>query len=193
MTLKFDGWPRKIIGCLFYTTSSFVHHFKSIGEFKLELQSGNAQFGSNLSTFLSCVTFKFDGWPKKKKKNGARLLCYFKLCASFQTRQWVTVRKPSILVKLSNSFFPRDLDIWWMTLKKNRASISYYIKLMHHFKAMGKFKLELQSGNPQFGSKLAIFLSHVILKFDGCQKDWTIHRAAKNKTYAPIILMLYSS
>ena len=29
---------------LFYTTSSFVHHFKSIGEFKLELQSGNAQF-----------------------------------------------------------------------------------------------------------------------------------------------------
>ena len=45
VTLKFDGWPWKTIGHLFYTTSSFVHHFKSIGEFKLELQSGNAQFG----------------------------------------------------------------------------------------------------------------------------------------------------
>ena len=42
VTLKFDGWPWKTIGHLFYTTPSFVHHFKSIGEFKLELQSGNA-------------------------------------------------------------------------------------------------------------------------------------------------------
>ena len=33
VTLKFDVWPRKIIGHLFYTTSSFVYHFKSIGEF----------------------------------------------------------------------------------------------------------------------------------------------------------------
>ena len=44
VTMKFDGWPRKTIGH-FYTTSSFVHHFKSIGEFKLDLQSRNAQFG----------------------------------------------------------------------------------------------------------------------------------------------------
>ena len=35
----------KIIGHLFSATSSFVHHFVAIGEFKLELQSGNAQFG----------------------------------------------------------------------------------------------------------------------------------------------------
>ena len=46
VALKFNGWPRKIIGHLFYTTSGFVHHFKSINEFKLEFQSGNAQFGS---------------------------------------------------------------------------------------------------------------------------------------------------
>ena len=48
VTVKFDGWPRKTIGHFFYTTSSFVHHFKSIGEFKLDLQSRNAQFGSKL-------------------------------------------------------------------------------------------------------------------------------------------------
>ena len=44
VTLKFDGWPPKIIGHLFYTTSSFV-------EFKLELQSRNIQFGSKSAIF----------------------------------------------------------------------------------------------------------------------------------------------
>ena len=42
VTLKFDEWPWKTIGRLFYTTSSFVQHFKTIGIFKLELQSGSA-------------------------------------------------------------------------------------------------------------------------------------------------------
>ena len=51
VTLKFDGWPWKTIGHLFYTTSSFVHHFKFISEFKLKLQSRNAQFGSKLAIF----------------------------------------------------------------------------------------------------------------------------------------------
>ena len=50
-TLKFDGWPWKTIGHLFYATSSFVHHFVAIGEFKLELQSGNAKSGSNSMIF----------------------------------------------------------------------------------------------------------------------------------------------
>ena len=51
VTLKFDGWPRKTILHLFYATLSFVHHFKAIGEFKLELQSGNAQFRSKSAIF----------------------------------------------------------------------------------------------------------------------------------------------
>ena len=51
VTLKFDGWPWKTIGHLFYATSSFVQHFVAIGEFKLELQSGNAQSGSNSMIF----------------------------------------------------------------------------------------------------------------------------------------------
>ena len=51
VTLKFDGWPWKTIGHLFNATSSFVHHFLAIGEFKLELQSGNAQSGSNSTIF----------------------------------------------------------------------------------------------------------------------------------------------
>ena len=51
VTLQFDVWPWKTIGHLFYATSSFMHHFVAIGEFKLELQSGNAQFGSKSTIF----------------------------------------------------------------------------------------------------------------------------------------------
>ena len=51
VTLQFDIWPWKTIGHLFYATSSFVHHFVAICDFKLELQSGNAQFGSNSMMF----------------------------------------------------------------------------------------------------------------------------------------------
>ena len=51
VTLKFDGWPWKTIGLLFFATSSFVQHFVAIGEFKLEIESGNSQSGSNSTLF----------------------------------------------------------------------------------------------------------------------------------------------
>ena len=102
---KFDEWPRKTMGHLFHTTSSFVHHFKSICAFKLDLQFGNAQFGSKLPIFLSHVTLKFDGRP------------------------WKTIGH---LFYAASSF-------------------------VHHFIAITEFKLELQSGNGQYGSKSAIF------------------------------------
>ena len=105
-------WPWKLtndlkknVGHLFYTRSSFVHHFKSIGEVKLELQYGNAQFGSKLAIFLSRVTLKFDGWP-------------------------------------------------WKTIGHLFYTILSFVQ---HLKAIGIFKLQLQSGNAQFRSKLAIF------------------------------------
>ena len=65
VTLKFDGWPWKTIGHLFYVTSSFVHHFTTISQFKLELQSGNAQFWPKSTIFFSRVSLKFNGWHSK--------------------------------------------------------------------------------------------------------------------------------
>ena len=56
VTLQIDVWPWKTIGHLFYATSSFVHHFVAICNFKLELQYGNAQFGSNSTIFRAA-------WP----------------------------------------------------------------------------------------------------------------------------------
>ena len=71
----------KTIGHLFYATSSFVHHFIPIGEFKLENN-------------------------RDLKNNRASFLCYFKLCASFHTHWWiqigVTVQKTPILVKFDD-------------------------------------------------------------------------------------------
>ena len=82
----------------------FVHDFKSISEFKLELQSGNAQFGSKSTIFFSRVTLQLDGWP-------------------------------------------------WKTIGHLFNAISSFV---HHIVAIGVFKLELESGNGQFGSKSTI-------------------------------------
>ena len=65
VTLKFDRWPWKTIGHLSYAASSFVYYFIAIGVFKLELQSGNAQFGPKSVIFCPPVSLKFEGWPWK--------------------------------------------------------------------------------------------------------------------------------
>ena len=53
VTLKFDGWHWKTIRHIFCAASSFVHLFRSLSELQLELQSGNAQFGSTSMIFLA--------------------------------------------------------------------------------------------------------------------------------------------
>ena len=96
VTLQFDVWPWKTIGHLFYATSSVMHHFVGIGIFKLELQSGNAQSGSNSTICFSRVTLR-EIWRTTLKNNRAPLLSNIKLCASFHRHVWtqteVTARK----------------------------------------------------------------------------------------------------
>ena len=104
-TLKFDGWPWKTIGHLFYTTLSFVQHFKAIGIFKLELQSRNAQLGSKLAIFPRDL----ENWGMTLKTIGHLSYAASSFVASFHNHWWiqtgVTVRKHPIWVKISN-FFP---------------------------------------------------------------------------------------
>ena len=97
VTLKFYGWPWETIGHLFYTTLSFVHHFKAMGEFKPDYSSGqNQQF---------FVLRDLQIWRMTLKNNRAPLLSCFKFCASFHSHQWiqtrVTVRKRPIWVKIN--------------------------------------------------------------------------------------------
>ena len=134
VTLKLDGWPWKTIGHLFYTSSTFVHHFKAIGEFKLDFQSGNAEFGSKSAIF---VPSDLEIWWRTLKNNRAPLLHHIKLCASFQSHRWiktwVTIQKGSIRVKIGNFFVLCDLEIWCMTLKKNRAPLLCWFKICASF------------------------------------------------------------
>ena len=95
------------------------------------------------------------------KNNRAPLLCYIKLCAPFQSHQWiqtgVAVRKRSIRVKIGDFLFRVTLkfDGWpWKTIGHPFYVASSFV---HHFIAIGEMKLKLQSGNAQFRSKLVIF------------------------------------
>ena len=164
MTLKFDVWPWKTIGHLYYATSRSMHHFVAISEFKLELQSGNAQFGSKSMIFLAVWPCNLTDDLEKHmtfQNNRAPLLCYFKLCASFRSHWWIqtsiTVRKRPIWVKFDDfkSRATLKFDGW---LCKTIGHLFYATSsFLHHFVAIGEFKLELQSGNAQSGSNLTIF------------------------------------
>ena len=101
--------------------------------------------------FSARVTLKFDGWP----------LYYVKLFVSFQIHQWiqigVTVRKLSIRVEIGD-ILPRvtlKFDGWpWKIIGHVFYTTPSFV---HHFKSIGEVKLELQSRNAKFGSKLVIF------------------------------------
>ena len=76
----------KNIKAPFFATSSFVYHFIAIGQFKLELQSGNAQFGTKSTIFVPC---DLEIWQMTLKNYKAPLLYNFKLCASFHSHLWI--------------------------------------------------------------------------------------------------------
>ena len=160
MTLKFDGSPWKTIGHLYYTTSSFVQHFKTIGKFKLELQSETLNSGRNWRFF---VLRDLENWWMTLKNNRAPLLCCFKLSASFQihrwSQTWVTVRKRSSRVKIDDflSCMTLKFDGWpWKKIGLLFYTTSNFVQ---HFETIGIFKLKLPSGNAQFWSKFKLFES----------------------------------
>ena len=112
------------------------------------------------------------------KHNRAPHLCYIKLWPLFQSNQWiqtgVTVRKCSIWVQNWQFFVPCDLEIHRMTLKTIGHLFCITSSFVHHFVAISQFKLELQSGHAQFGSKSAIFF--VLYNFEIWWKTLKNHR-----------------
>ena len=208
MTLKFDGWPSKTIGHLFYVTSSLAHHFIAIGEFKLELESGNAQSGSNSTLFRAVWPWNLTNVLGKQQgicPKHHQAICI--ISSPYVNSNWSyspeTVKLGvdlcdldlwpltlnfcmDIILVIGNNSWKFHDDTMMRTLSKRchrrtdrqtdrqteiailKAAWSqlktighlFYITLsfVHHFKAMGEFKLGLQSRNAQFGSKLAIFV-----------------------------------
>ena len=196
MTLKFDRWPWKTIGHLSQYTSSFVHRLIAIGEFKLGLQSENAQFGPKSAFFCPVWPWNLadDLWYGKSegfyscdrpsnpkldsncrfvspcdleilwmtsKNNMTHLLYNIKLCTSFQihrwSQTWVTVRKRSIRVEIDGNLSRVTLKLDGWSWKTKGHPFYTTLSFVHHFKSIGEVKLELQSGNTQFGSKSTLF------------------------------------
>ena len=139
VTLKFDRWPSKTIEHLFYATSSFVHHFIAIDEFKLELKSGNAQFGSNSTIFTAVWPWNLTYDLEQGKSEG------------FESCDRPIVRKHPIWVKIGDvlSRVTLKFDGWrWKTIGHLSFAVTNFVQ---HFIAIREFKLELLSGNAQFG------------------------------------------
>ena len=122
VTCKFDGWLWKIVGHLFYTTSSLVHHFKAIGEFKLDLQSRKDQFGSKSVILLSYVTLKFDRWPWKA-------IGHLFYAASSFVHHFIAIYEFEMELQSWNTQFGSKSAIFCHILKNNRVPLLGYFKL----------------------------------------------------------------
>ena len=145
VSLKFDGRPWKTLEHLFCDTSSFMHHFVAIGQFKLELQSGNS-IRVKICDFF--VPYDLEIWGMFLKNNRAPFLCLFKLCAPFRSHWSIqtgdTVQKHSIRVKFGDFFLPHltlKFGRWpWKTFAHFFCATSSFV---HHFIAISQYKLEL--------------------------------------------------
>ena len=157
MTLKFDGWPRKTIMNLFLAPRSYVCHFIVIW-FELKLPTRHAQIGTKSLVFQPM-------WPwnlTDDLENNRALLCYFKLLCIILlpsvNSNWSY--SPETANSGQNWQFFCPLWPWNLThdLEKVIGHLLFYptSSIVHYFVAIGEFKLELQSGNAQFGSKLTI-------------------------------------
>ena len=74
-----------------------------------------------ISALLSCVTLKLDGWPWTRQIWGIWKLrpAYSQEMPNLGQNRWCLV--------------PCDLEIWWMTLENNRASLLCCFKLCATF------------------------------------------------------------
>ena len=129
-----------------------MHHFVPFGEFKLELQSGNAQFGSNSTIFRAMRLCNLMDDLEQGKSEG------FDSCD-----------RPSNLKLDSNRQFfrPCDREIWWMTSKNNRALLLYYVKLFASFQIHWWIQTGFTVQKGSIRVEIGDMLSHVTLKFDG--------------------------
>ena len=128
---------------------------------------GNAQFGSKSA--IHCPV-----WPRNLtddlENNRASLLCCFKLCASFHSHRWiqtkVTVRKPSIRVKIGNLLSRVTLKFYGWPWKKNKAPLLCCFKLYASFHSHWWIQTKVTVRKRPIWVKINDLSSRVTLKFD---------------------------
>ena len=142
MTLKNN---RASLLCYFKLSASFYSH--------LWIQNGvtvrKCSIWVKIGDFLSHVTLKFDGLPRKTIVHlfYATSSSVHHLIAICEFENGVTVRKGQIRVKIGDFLSNETLkfDGWpWKTIGHLLYAISSFV---HNFIAICEFKLELHSGN----------------------------------------------
>ena len=131
-----------------------MHHFITIREFKLELQSGNGKVG------LWPVTLTFDLWPWPFAWTS--LLSLVITPENFMMIRWWEQSQKGVTDGQTDGQTDRQTEnticrAAWSQLKMIGHLFYTHSSFMHHFIAIGEFTFELQSGNAQIGSNLTIF------------------------------------
>ena len=110
---------------------------------------------------LSRVTLKFDGWPWKQGISSVlnQALCIISNPSVKSNLDY----SPETLNSGQNWLFvvPRDLQIWWMTLKNNRAPLLYHIKLWASIQSHGWIQTGITARN-----RLKGVMTSVTVTFD---------------------------
>ena len=122
------------------------------------------KLGSNLRFFSPC---DLEIWWMTWKNYRAPLLHYIKLCASSQTPWWI---KTGVIVRKIGSnrrfFVPCHLQIWWMTLKNNRAPLICRLKLCASFHSHQWIKTKVTVWKHSIRIKIGNLLSRVTFIFN---------------------------
>ena len=142
-------WPKSI---LFYTAPAAYSNCWKHWQIGVKFSMYYSKLWMNIAVWC-------EKWPKKSSKYVAKVATFFitrQIWGIWKLRPAYSPETPN-LGQNRWCFVLCDLEIWWMTLENNRASLLCCFKLCAHFIAIGEFKLELQSGNAQFGSNSKIF------------------------------------
>ena len=145
-----------------------MHHFTTIGESKLELQSGNAQIGSKSAIFWPVWPWNLTDDLEKQYNTSFRLLQA--LCiisqplvnanSSYSPEMPKSGQNPRSLVQC-------DLEILHMTLKNNRAPLLGCFKLCASFHHHRWIQTRVTVRKRPNRVKISDLLSRVTLKFEG--------------------------
>ena len=136
VTLKFDGWPWKTTGHLFYTTSSFVHHFNPLVNSNWSYSPETLNSGQKSEIF--CPVWPWNFMDDLGKIKGTSSILHQALCII--SKPWMNSNwsyGPETLNSGQNwqFYILCDLEIWRMTLKNNRALLQCCFKLRASFRS----------------------------------------------------------
>ena len=147
--------PKNNRARLLYYIKFSVHHFKSIIEIKLDLQSGNAQFGSK--SIISWAMWLWNLTYELEKQFYAISSFVHHLVANGEFKLEMPNLGPNWWF-----FWLCDLAIWHMTLKNNRAQPLCYFKLCSHWVIQTGVTVQARP----IWVKIDDFFSRVTLQFD---------------------------